>query len=207
MNRDKTIRFDVDTTYTLKNYADLSFDSTSLLNARSDIKAVENNIQLIGLEQNAERAKLKPEFGLRYDHMFGFGGLPMQYSLMGMVKLPMAGWSSRASRANVESLRWKSEALNQERQAMVNEAAGASYGMKSEIHSKEKQIKLFEENILPALRKNFQTMQLAYEQNTEELFTLYDAWETLNMTQLEYLDQLQQLLLMQVELERIMEIK
>ena len=38
-------------------------------------------------------------------------------------------------------------------------------------------------------------------------FTFYDAWETLNMTQLEYLDQLQQLLLMQVELERILEIK
>jgi hypothetical protein len=50
-------------------------------------------------------------------------------------------------------------------------------------------------------------MQLGYEQNTEELFELYDAWETLNMTQLQYLDQLQQLLLMQVELERILEIK
>jgi outer membrane protein TolC len=207
MNRDKTIRFDVDTIYTLKNYEDLSFDSTALVDARSDIKAVENNIQLIGLEQNAERAKRKPEFGLRYDHMFGFGGLPMQYSLMGMVKLPMAGWSSKASRASVESLRWKAEALNQERQTMINEAAGASYGMKNEIRSKEKQVKLFENNILPALRKNFQTMQLAYEQNTEELFTLFDAWKTLNMTQLDYLDQLQQLLLMQVELERIMEIK
>ncbi len=50
-------------------------------------------------------------------------------------------------------------------------------------------------------------MQLGYEQNTEELFTLFDAWETLNMTQLEYLDQLQELMLMQVELERILEIK
>ena len=50
-------------------------------------------------------------------------------------------------------------------------------------------------------------MQLSYEQNTEELFTLYDAWESSYKTQLEYLDQLQQLLLMQVELERILEIK
>ena len=50
-------------------------------------------------------------------------------------------------------------------------------------------------------------MQLGYEQNTEQLFTLYDAWETLNMTQIDYLDQLQQLLLMQVELERILEVK
>ena len=50
-------------------------------------------------------------------------------------------------------------------------------------------------------------MQLGYEQNTEELFMLFDAWETLNMTQLEYLNQLQQLLTMQVELERILETK
>ena len=50
-------------------------------------------------------------------------------------------------------------------------------------------------------------MQLGYEQNTEEIFMLFDAWETLNMTQLEYLNQLQQLLTMQVELERIVEQK
>ena len=90
---------------------------------------------------------------------------------------------------------------------MISEATGTSYGMKNEIISRQKQIRLFEDNIIPALRKNFQTMQLGYEQNTEELFTLYDAWETLNMIQLQYLDQLQQLLLMQVELERVLEIK
>jgi hypothetical protein len=66
---------------------------------------------------------------------------------------------------------------------------------------------LYESNIIPALRNNYKTMQLGYEQNTEELFMLYDAWETLNMTQLEYLEQLQQLLLMQVQLEKVLEIK
>jgi hypothetical protein len=50
-------------------------------------------------------------------------------------------------------------------------------------------------------------MLLAYEQNTEELFNLYDAWETLNSIQLEYWDRVRQLLLMQVELQRILEIK
>jgi hypothetical protein len=66
---------------------------------------------------------------------------------------------------------------------------------------------LYEKNILPALLKNYQTMQLAYEQNTEELFALFDAWQTLNMTQLEYLQQLQDLLMLQVELDKILEIK
>jgi hypothetical protein len=131
----------------------------------------------------------------------------MQYTLLGTVKIPIAKWSSRASEANVESLKWKVESLNQQKKMLVNEATGMAYGMQNDIELKKKQIKLFDENIIPALRKNYQTMQLAYEQNTEELFTLFDAWETLNMTQLEYLLQLQDLLMMRVELERILEAK
>jgi outer membrane protein TolC len=207
MNRDKTTFFDIDTLVTIKSYDQLTVDSFSLKDTRSDIRAVESDIQLISLEQHVELGKLKPEFGVRYDNMFGFGGLPMQYSLMGTVKLPMAKWSSRSAKANVESLKWKAESLNQQEQTMINEATGMSYSIQRSIISKQKQIKLFEENIIPALHKNFQTMQLAYEENTEELFTLYDAWQTLDMTQLEYLDQLKELLLMQVELERILEIK
>lgn len=207
MNRDKNIVFDIDTSYSVKDYSVTEFDSTSFINSRSDIKAIDREVQVNLLQQELEKAKLKPEFGVRFDHMFGFGGLPMQYSVMGMVKLPMARWSSRSSKSNVESLKWKTESLNQQKQTLINEASGIAYGMKNEIMARQKQISLFESNIIPALRRNFQTMQLGYEQNTEELFTLYDAWETLNMTQLQYLDQLQQLLLMQVELDRILEIK
>lgn len=207
MSRDKLFSFDVDTMYVVKNYSASVFDSTTFINSRSDIKAIEKNIAVNYLQQNAEKAKLKPEFGVRYEHMFGFGGLPMQYTLLGTVKIPLTKWSSRSAKANVESLKWKSESLNQQKQIIVNEATGMAYGMQSDIEVKKKQIKLFDENIIPALRKNFQTMQLAYEQNTEELFSLFDAWETLNMTQLEYLQQLQDLLIMQVALEKVLEIK
>lgn len=207
MNREKTTLFDVDTSYTIKDYSTLSIDSTTFINSRSDLKAIDRDIEVAALQQQVERTKLKPEFGIRFDHMFGFGGLPMQYSLMGMVRLPMAKWSSRASKANVASLRWKIESLNEQKQSLINEASGMATGMLTEIQSRQKQISLYADNIIPALRKNFQTMQLAYENNTEELFELYDAWETLNMTQLQYLDLLQQLLLMQVELEKVLEIK
>lgn len=207
INQDKNVVFDIDTTYVIKEYSSFQFDSAAFINSRSDIKAIDREIQLAALQQEVEKAKLKPEFGVRFDHMFGFGGLPMQYSLMGMVKLPMAKWSSKASKANVESLKWKTESLDQQKKGLINEASGMAYGMKNEILARQKQIHLYENNIIPALRKNFQTMQLAYENNTEELFELYDAWETLNMTQLQYLDQLDQLLIMQAELERILEIK
>jgi len=207
MNQDKTTRFDIDTSFESRNYSNLITDSSSLANKRSDIRAVEKDIQLTALQKEVERSKLKPEFGVRYDNMFGFGGLPMQYSLMGVVKLPMAKWSSRSSKANVQSLDWKAEALNQQRQMMINSATGLTLSMQNEIASKQKQIMVFENNIIPAIKRNFQSLLLAYEQNTEELFTLYDAWESLNATQLEYLDDVKQLYLMQVELERIQEIK
>jgi len=206
MHRDKSTVFAIDTVYTIKDLAIPTVDSAYLQEARSDIKAVQQDIRLVSLQQQAERTKLRPEFGVRFDHMFGFGGVPMQYSLMGMMRLPMP-WSTRSTKAAIESLRWKTESLNQEKEKMINEAEGSYYGLQQEIISKQRQLRVLEEKVIPALQKNYQTMLLAYEQNTEELFNLYDAWETLNNTQLEYWDRVQQLLLMQVELQRILEIK
>jgi outer membrane protein TolC len=206
MNRGKYVIFDIDTTYQVKDYSARQFDSTVFVNARSDIKALDREIQLTSLQQEVEKTKQRPEFGAKFDHMFGFGGVPMQFSLMGMIRVPINA-STRSSRANIESLKWKAESLNQEKQGMVNEATGMAFGMQHEITARQKQIALYEDNIIPALQKNYQSMQVAYQNNTEELFELYDAWETLNITQLQYLDQFEQLLLMQTELERTLEIK
>ncbi|HEY8970949.1 MAG TPA: TolC family protein [Puia sp.] len=206
MHRDKSTVFAIDTVYTINDLAIPAVDSAYLQEARSDIKAVQQDIRLVSLQQQAERTKLRPEFGVRFDHMFGFGGVPMQYSLMGTMRLPMP-WSTRSTKAAIESLRWKTESLNQEKEKMINDAEGSYYGLQQEIISKQRQLHVLEDKVIPALQKNYQTMLLAYEQNTEELFNLYDAWETLNNTQLEYWDRVQQLLLMQVELQRILEIK
>ena len=46
-------------------------------------------------------------------------------------------------------------------------------------------------------------MQYGYKQKTEELFMLYDTWETLKMKQLEYVDLLKQALKLQVTIESI----
>jgi outer membrane protein TolC len=207
MYRDKATVFEIDTSYTIKDFSNIHLDSAAIINARSDIKAIDNDIKVTFLKQKAEKARLLPEFGVQYGHMFGFGGLPAQFTLMGMIRLPMVPWSSKMNKANIESLKWKAESLSQQRQMIINESTGMSSRMWNEIESKKKQIKLYQDNIIPALKRNYQTMQLGYEQNTEELFMLFDAWETLNMTQLEYIDQLQQLLGMQVELEKILEVR
>jgi outer membrane protein TolC len=207
MGRSALIDFDIDTTYKLDDYSTTVFDSTIFYSNRSDLKSIDKDINLTFLKQETEKQSLKPQFGIRYEHMFGFGGFPMQYTLMGMMKIPMANWSSKMNKANIESLKWKANALQTQKEMMVNEYSGMAYSMRNEIVLKKKQLKLYDENIIPALKNNYKTMQLGYEQNTEELFMLYDAWETLYMTQLEYTELLNQALKMQVALERLIEKK
>lgn len=207
MGRKTMVEFDIDTVYTLKDYTDVIFDSTLFYTNRSDLKAIDKDINLTWLKQETEKQSLKPQFGIRYEHMFGFGGFPMQYTLMGMVKLPLARWSSKMNKANIESLKWKAYALQSQKEMMLNEYSGMAYSMRNELELKKKQLKLYEENIIPALKNNYKTMQLGYEQNTEELFMLYDAWETLYMTQMEYTEILNQALKMQVSIDRLIEKK
>jgi outer membrane protein TolC len=207
MNREKLTEFFIDTSYAVMNYENILVDSTLLYSSRSDIKAVDQSISLNYLNQQVELESLRPQFGVQFSHMFGFGGFPEQFTLMGTMKIPFAKWSSKQSKANVESLKWKAISLENQKQMMANAYTGLAFGLQQDIAAKKKQLLLFEDNIIPALRKNYQSTLLAYEQNTEELFGLYDAWETLNSTQLEYLDELQQLLTVQINLEKLLQIK
>ncbi|MBK8748730.1 MAG: TolC family protein [Saprospiraceae bacterium] len=207
MNRSTETVFAVDTNYVWNNFNRTMFDSVSLMKQRSDIKVIDRSIEVNKLERTAELAKLKPEFGIQYNHMTGWARQPLMFTVMGMVKIPLAKWSSKMNKAKAESLVWQNEALRNQQQMIVNEASGMADNSFTELELKKKQMKLYEEQIIPALRRNFQTMQLGYEQNTEELFELFDAWEALNMTQMEYFDQLQKGLQMQAELMKILEIK
>lgn len=207
MYRDASIPFRVDTSIVWYDFNPAQLDSVALREQRSDLHVIDQTIKVNELEREAELAKLRPEFGIRYDNMVGWGRQPVRFSLMGMVRIPLAKWSSRMNKAKAESIIWENEALRNQQQMIINEAAGMGKRALTELELKRKQMKLYEEQILPALRKNFQTMQLGYEQNTEELFELFDAWEALNMTQMEYLDQLQQALRLQAELMKILEIK
>jgi len=205
MGRNAMTYFDIDTVYRLNEYDNLVFDSTLFYSSRSDLKAIDQEMNLSVLKQATEKASLRPQFGIRYENMFGFGGQPMQYTIMAMVKIPMAKWSSKMNKANIESLKWKSNALQAQKEMMLNEYSGMAYGMRNELQLKKQQLELYEKEIIPALKNNYRTMQLAYEQNTEELYMLYDAWETLNMKQLEYFEILNQALSMQISIERLIE--
>ena len=207
MNLNAKQELNLDTSFVWYDFNTAMFDSAYLMNQRSDIKVIDRSIEINNLERKAELAKLKPEFGIQFSHMAGWAKQPMMFTLMGMVKIPLTKWSSKMNKAKAESLVWQNEALKNQQQMILNEASGMANSTYTELELKKKQMLLYEQQIIPAIRKNFQTMQLGYEQNTEELFVLFDAWEALNMTQMDYFDQLQKALEMQAELMKIMETK
>ena len=126
---------------------------------------------------------------------------------MGMVRIPLAPWSSKMYRSQSRALQFTNEALKNEKQMILNEAVGMTQSMKEDYTAALNNLSLYDKQIIPALKNNFKTFLLGYEQNTEELFMLYDAWESLNMTQMAYLDKLLEALQMQTQLEKLMELK
>ena len=206
MARDKNTLFEIDETYKLNDFDAIKADTTSLSQNRSDVKAIEKTMVLNQLKIETEKAKLLPEFGVKYDHMFAFGEQPKQFSLMGMITIPMP-WSTKMNKANINSFKIKNEGLNWQKQMILNEAAGMISGMNTELINLKKQYDIAEKNIIPALKRNYDTAILAWQNNTGDLFVVLDAWEALNMAQIDALDKLQNILSTQVEIEKQLEIK
>ncbi len=206
MARDKNTAFEIDEAYELKDFNLVLSDTTSLSKNRSDVQAIEKTMEINQLKIAAEKTKLLPEFGIKYDHMFAFGEQPQQFSLVGMITIPMP-WSTKMNKANINSFQIKNESLNWQKQMILNEATGMISGMTNELNALKKQYEVAQKSIIPALKKNYETAILAWQNNTGDLFATLDAWEALNMAQIDALDKLQNILEAQVEIEKQLETK
>ena len=207
MVRDKNNIFEVDTAYNLNDLKYLLSDTTSLSLNRSDVKAIDKSITINQLKAKAEKTKLLPEFGVRYEHMFAFGKQPQQFSAMLMVNLPFMPWSSKMFKANANSYLLKNESLKWLKEMILNEATGMISGMTAEWSSMNKQYEITQNSIIPALRRNYETALITWQNNTGDIFVVLDAWEALNMAQMDALEKLQAILLTQVEIEKQLETK
>ena len=204
MARDINTTFDIDEAFEIKDFNLAISDTIFLSTNRSDVKAIEKTMEINQLKIVAEKTKLLPEFGIKYDHMFAFGTQPQQFSLLGMITIPMP-WSSKMNKANIDSFQIKNESLKYQKQMILNEATGMISGMKTELTNLKKQYELAQKFIIPALKRNYDTTILAWQNNTGDLFASLDAWEALNMAQIDALDKLQNILVAQVEIEKQLE--
>jgi outer membrane protein TolC len=207
MNLDVNNIFDVDTTMHIHNYESQFLDTAHILNSRSDIKQFDAQIAMAKLQQQYEKSKRLPDFGISLSHMESLGMMPNQYSAMGMVTIPIAPWASKEYKANIKGLENTTNAITYQKQALTNETAGMISSLQVQMKAMKQQLSNYNENIGPTYYKSFQASLLSYEQNTEDLFVVLDGLKMYRMAKMNELDQLKFLLNLEVEYEKALEIR
>ncbi|RCR67104.1 MULTISPECIES: TolC family protein [Larkinella] len=210
MNRPKTELFTIDTTLIIPKDLSLSevtlIDTALIAGNRSDIRRMDQTIRSMYFGIEAQKAERRPEFRIRFDHMSPLDkGMPNQFTAMGMVTIPIAPWSSRMYKAEIKGMKYEIQAMQKEREAMLNETQGMVAAMQTELRNMKQQLDNYRERVIPTFQKNYQTLMIAYEQNKEQLPVVIDGWETLNMSQMDYLNRLQDYYRMIVAYERELE--
>jgi len=206
MNLPSNFRFSIDTSQQIRKLIAEETDTTSLAENRSDVQRIDKSIQSLKLNQALENYQSKPDFNISFNHMFARGaGMPNQFMLLGMVSIPIAPWSSKMYKANSQGLEKEIDAMKYERASLLNELQGMATREAHEIATLNKQIENYETRIVPSLKRNYETLMIAYEENKEELPVVIDAWEALNATQMQYLDTVQKYYETIVSYEKILE--
>ena len=206
MNRPRAQDFAVDTAVLSAPLPALAAgDTATLASRRSDVRSLDRSLTSVRLNQALEASRRRPDFGVQFDHMPFLGTGAAQFTLMGSVSLPLVPWAAREYRANVASLGYETQALRKQREEVLNDAAGRLAGLRTDLRLRREQVDAYQRHILPALRRSYQATMLAYEQNTGQLFQVLEAWTTLKLTRLQYLDALQQHLTQQIAYEKELE--
>lgn len=203
MNQQGNADFAIDTTYQPVFVAARAIDTGSLALARNDIKKMDYSIQSMQLNIEAMKKQSRPDFKLRFDHMSPLTkAMPKAFSIMGMVSIPIAPWSSKMYKSEVKGMQYEVQAMAKEKAAMLQETQGMLYGMQFEIQSMQKRIKVMEDKIIPSLQKTLDVNFLSYRENKMELPEVIDSWEALTMMQTNVLDEKLKLYLMIVDYEK-----
>jgi outer membrane protein, heavy metal efflux system len=198
-------RFSIDTVVRVPEPIALP-DTAALTTIRSDVRQLDRTIESMRLNLRLETLERRPDFSFRFDHMTPRGGMmPQQFTAMGMISIPIAPWASRMYKANSKAMSQEIQAMQYGRANLLNDARSMISNMGLELSAKRTQVNNYEKKILPALKRNYQTTLLSYEQNTAQLPQVVDAWEALNMAQMEYLNNLEQLYQIGINYEKELE--
>jgi outer membrane protein, heavy metal efflux system len=181
-------------------------DTASLRTQRSDVRQLDKTIAMMRLNQELQKYQAKPEFRFRFDHMQPLGnGMPTQFTAMAMVSIPVAPWASKMYKSETKGMTHDIEAMKRGQDAIVLETRGMLAGMAAQLARMEQQLENYKTRIIPALRKNYQAVMLAYEENREALPVVVDGWEAMNMAQLDYAEKLGEYYQMIVQYEKEVE--
>lgn len=195
--------FEIDSTV-LPEFTPAAFlDTTQLATVRKDVFKMDESIRSMQLNIESMKREKKPDFRIRFDHMYPLDAMmPNAYSVMGMISIPIAPWSSKMYKSEIKAMNFNIEGMKKERSAMLQETQGMLYGMQYEIQSMQKRVEAIEEKILPSLQKSMDANFLNYQENKLALTIVIDSWEALTMMQLNVLDEKLKLYEMIVDYEK-----
>ena len=205
MVRDVNTTFEIDTLIEPQKYFHHTTDTGNISN-RSDITAMSNYIQSMQLEQKVMKTGNRPDFGVRAEHMQMFG-MPNQWSIMGMITIPIVPWSSKMYTSEVKSIDFQIQSMKLEKQTMELMAKRMLTEKLTMLNYEYGQYENYKKEVIPAYENNLQANLLAYKQNTGDFFVLLDAWEMLLMKKMEWYDKLFNILKLEAEYEYEKEIK
>ncbi len=206
MNRPATAVLEIDTTLKVSFTPLANLDSTYLVETRSDLRHMHHNIYSMQANINQMRQQAKPDFRIRFDHMSNYSAMmPKQFTLMGMLSIPIVPWSSKMYKSEIKSMNFEIAAMRQQTEGMLTEMLAMAKSMSVELASMEQQLKGYETRILPALKKSLDVSLLSYQENKMDLNEVIVSWEALNMTQMNYVDALQRYYKMITEYEKSIE--
>lgn len=204
MNLPRAHEFELDPAFAPRIELQASNDTTDLANKRADILKMEKSIQSMHLDIEALSLQKRPDLSIRFDHMspLARGGMPNSYSVMGMISIPIAPWSSKMYKEEAKAMQYDILAMEKEKSAVLQQAQGMLHGMHYEIQSLEEQVQGIEEKVIPALQKSFDAYFDNYQENKLELPVVIDAWDALLLMQMNLLDEKLKLYELSIDYEK-----
>jgi outer membrane protein, heavy metal efflux system len=202
MNQPDNTPFGIDTTTRLV-FNPALHDTLSLASVRGDVKKMNAGIESMNLNITSMKSEKNPSFKIQFDHMNALDKMmPNTYSVMAMMSIPIAPWSSKMYHDEVQAMHYTIKAMQKEKAAMLQEAQGMLYGIQYEIQTMQKRIEGLETKIIPSMQKALDVNFLNYQENKLPIPVVIDSWEALTMMQNDLLDQKLKLYLMIIEYEK-----
>jgi outer membrane protein TolC len=180
-------------------------DTAALAQKRSDILGIDREIELMKLNRKLQSLQNKPDVRLRFDHMQSYSDMPDQFTAMAMFTIPVAPWSSKMYKSEIAGMTGEIQSMRQERSALLIETRGMINRMVLQIRNMKSQLNRYETDIIPALQRNYESLNIAWEENRETLPMVLDGLEALTMARLEYLEKKQSLYMMIAAYEKFIE--
>lgn len=192
--------FSADTTLGLRGYAAQSVDSARV-DTRSDLAQVDQSIRSMELNLEWMRRQGRPDFGIQFDHMEMFD-MGRRYSIMGMVTLPLAPWSSGMIRSDVKAMTIEIQAMRSEKQARRLMGLRMAREMQLMLKAETDQYRLYAEEVIPTYRASLDAAMSAYQEGSGDLFRVLDIWDSWVMARMKALEHFGNALVLEAEYER-----